>query len=108
MEQLRQSIPTGRVYQYDKLSVPSLSAEVVLSMDTSESLCASIRTLFNSQQDNNTGVAAPADCNPVFAVPISPQFSKTVAVEMHTAAYTFCGCELNGQYFVPMDGEQDV
>lgn len=108
MEQLRQSIPTGRVYQYDKLSVPSLSAEVVLSMDTSESLCASIRTLFNSQQDNNTGVAAPADCNPVFAVPVSPQFSKTVAVEMHTAAYTFCGCELNGQYFVPMDGEQDV
>lgn len=105
MEQLRQSIPTGRVYQYDKLSVPSLSAEGVLSMDASESLCASIRTLFNSQQENNTGVAAPADCNSVFAIPLSPQFSKTVSVELHTAAYTFCGCEMNGQYFVPMEGE---
>lgn len=108
MEQLRQSIPTGRVYQYDKLSVPSLSAEQVLSMDTSESICASIRTLFNSQQENNTGVAAPTDCNPVFAIALSPQFSKSVPVELHTAAYTFCGCEMTGQYFVPMEGEQDV
>lgn len=108
MQQLRESIPTSRVYQYDKLNVPQLSAEQVLTMDTSETLCASIRALFNSQRDNNTGVSAPTECSPVFAVPLSPQFSRASTVELHTAAYTFCGCELNGQYFVPMEGEQDV
>ena len=108
MDQLCQSIPTSRVYQYDKLSVPSLSAQQVLLMDSSESICASIRSLFNSQKENNTSVAAPVDCNPVFAIGLSPQFSKSAPVELHTTAYTFCGCEMNGQYFVPMEGEQDV
>lgn len=108
MQQLRLSIPTGRVYQYDKLAVPALSAQQLLTMDTSEELCVSIRNLFNSQQDNNTGVTAPADCSPVFAIPLSPQFSRTAPVDLHTAAYTFCGCELTGQYFVSMEGEQDA
>lgn len=108
MEQLRQSIPTGRVYQYDKLPVPALSAQQMLTIDQSEELCASIRNLFNSQQDNNTGITAPSDCGPVFALPLSPQFTKTAPVELHTAAYTFCGCELTGQYFVSMEGQPDV
>ena len=108
MELLRQSIPTGRVYQYEKLPVPALSAEQMLTIDQSEALCASIRALFNSQQDNNTGVTAPTDCGPVFAVVLDPQFSRTASVELHTAAYTFCGCEMNGLYFVSMEGEQDV
>ena len=108
MDQLRQSIPTNRAYQYEKLDVPALSAQQLLTMDADEGLCTSIRTLFDSQKQNNTDATAPNDCELVFSVGLSPQFARSTSVELHTVAYTFCGCEMTGLYFVPMEEEQDV
>lgn len=108
LAKLRESIPTNRIYQFEGLKSKSYTAAQLLSMEGDEASCEHIRTLFSTSRDEGKGIVAPADCGPVLSIPFAPHFYQSAPVELKTASYTMCGCELNGQYFVMMGAEQDV